>query len=142
MIVETVGVGQSEIAVAGMVDMFVLLVPPAAGDELQVCEHVCLSVYKCVVDSTVQGMKKGIVELADLVVITKADGDLISAANRVQSDYLSALRLIRRGTGKKTWRPKVSAQSLSLSLSLSLSPCSSNTPPLFTAGTASVVNTQ
>ena len=44
MIVETVGVGQSEIAVAGMVDMFVLLVPPAAGDELQVCEHVCLSV--------------------------------------------------------------------------------------------------
>ena len=54
-------------------------------------------------------MKKGIVELADLVVVTKADGDLIPAANRIQSDYLSALRLVRRGSGKKSWRPKVSA---------------------------------
>ena len=59
-----------------------------------------------------QGMKKGIVELADLVVVTKADGDLIPAANRIQSDYLSALRLVRRGSGKKSWRPKVGSDTL------------------------------
>ena len=57
VLVETVGVGQSEVAVAGMVDLFVLLLAPGAGDELQ-------------------GVKRGIVELADLVVVNKADGDL------------------------------------------------------------------
>jgi len=56
ILVETVGVGQSETAVEDMVDMFVLLVPPAGGDEIQ-------------------GLKKGIVELVDLVIVTKDDGD-------------------------------------------------------------------
>ncbi|KAG7239747.1 hypothetical protein INR49_028560 [Caranx melampygus] len=58
VLVETVGVGQSEFAVADMVDMFVLLIPPAGGDELQ-------------------GIKRGIIERADLVVVTKSDGDLV-----------------------------------------------------------------
>ena len=57
VIVETVGSGQSDVAVAELVDVFVLLVPPAGGDELQ-------------------GIKRGIMELADVVVVTKADGDL------------------------------------------------------------------
>lgn len=87
IIVETVGVGQSETAVADMVDMFVLLVPPAAGDELQ-------------------GLKKGIVEIADIVVITKADGDLLPAARRIQTEYLSALKLVRRALNYP-WRPRV-----------------------------------
>ena len=53
-------------------------------------------------------MKKGIVEMADLVLVTKADGDLMAAANRIQAEYSSALRLIRRGTGRRDeWRPKV-----------------------------------
>ncbi|XP_064636890.1 methylmalonic aciduria type A protein, mitochondrial-like [Lineus longissimus] len=86
IMVETVGVGQSEFAVNDMVDMFCLLIPPAAGDELQ-------------------GIKKGIVEVADVVVINKSDGDLIPAARRIQSEYSSALRLIRRKN--KAWRPKI-----------------------------------
>jgi LAO/AO transport system kinase len=76
VIVESVGVGQSETAVAEMTDMFVLILPPAAGDELQ-------------------GLKRGIVELADLVLVNKADGDLLDAAQRTAADYASALRLIR-----------------------------------------------
>jgi LAO/AO transport system kinase len=76
ILVETVGVGQSETAVADMVDMFLLLLAPAGGDELQ-------------------GIKRGIVELADLMVVTKADGDLAAAAGRTQSDYQHALRLLR-----------------------------------------------
>uniref|UniRef100_A0A1X7V1D0 AAA+ ATPase domain-containing protein n=1 Tax=Amphimedon queenslandica TaxID=400682 RepID=A0A1X7V1D0_AMPQE len=87
IIVETVGVGQSETVVADMVDMFVLLVPPAAGDELQ-------------------GLKKGIVELADLVLVTKADGDLLPAARRIQTEYSSALRLVRRALNYP-WKPRV-----------------------------------
>ena len=63
VLVETVGVGQSEVAVAAMVDMFLVLVAPAGGDELQ-------------------GLKRGIMELADLVVVNKADGDLAAAAGR------------------------------------------------------------
>ena len=63
VIVETVGVGQSETAVAEMVDMFLLLLQPAGGDELQ-------------------GVKRGIVELADLILVNKADGDLQAAAGR------------------------------------------------------------
>ncbi len=76
MIVETVGVGQSETAVAGMVDVFLLLASPGGGDELQ-------------------GVKRGIMELADVVAVTKADGDLAAAAGRALSEYASALRLMR-----------------------------------------------
>ncbi len=76
VIVETVGVGQAETAVAAITDMFVLILPPAAGDELQ-------------------GLKRGVVELADLVLVNKADGELAEAAQRSAADYASALRLIR-----------------------------------------------
>ncbi|KAM9792992.1 methylmalonic aciduria type A protein, mitochondrial [Neosynchiropus ocellatus] len=86
VLVETVGVGQSEFAVADMVDMFVLLIPPAGGDELQ-------------------GIKRGIIERADLVVVTKSDGDLVVPARRIQAEYTSALKLLRRTT--KSWNPKV-----------------------------------
>lgn len=86
VLVETVGVGQSEFAVADMVDMFVLLIPPAGGDELQ-------------------GIKRGIIERADLVVVTKADGDLMGPARRIQAEYTSALKLLRRQS--KSWNPEV-----------------------------------
>jgi LAO/AO transport system kinase len=76
VIVETVGAGQSETTVAEMTDMFMLILPPAAGDELQ-------------------GLKRGIIELADLVLINKADGELLDHANRSAADYANALRLIR-----------------------------------------------
>ena len=72
MLVETVGVGQSEIAVAGMVDLFLLLVAPGGGDELQ-------------------GIKRGIVELADLIVVNKADGDLRPRRRRTAADYATPL---------------------------------------------------
>lgn len=76
VLVETVGVGQSEVAVAGMVDTFVLLLAPAGGDELQ-------------------GIKRGVLELADLVVVNKADGDLLPAARHVAGEHRSALHLQR-----------------------------------------------
>lgn len=76
VVVETVGVGQSEIAVADMVDCFVLLAAPGGGDELQ-------------------GIKRGIMELADVVVVNKADGDLLPAAKRAVADYTHALHLLR-----------------------------------------------
>jgi LAO/AO transport system kinase len=76
VVVETVGVGQSEVAVAGMTDMFVLMLLPGGGDELQ-------------------GIKRGIVELADLVVVNKADGELASAAVRAASDYQNALQFLK-----------------------------------------------
>jgi LAO/AO transport system kinase len=76
VLVETVGVGQSETAVADMVDLFVLLVSPGGGDDLQ-------------------GIKRGVMELADLVLVTKADGDLARAASRAASDYHAALHLMR-----------------------------------------------
>jgi LAO/AO transport system kinase len=76
VIVETVGVGQSETAVADMVDLFLLLLAPGGGDDLQ-------------------GIKKGIVELADLLVVNKADGDLKPAALRAVADYRHALRMLR-----------------------------------------------
>ncbi|KAI8873476.1 argK protein [Ramicandelaber brevisporus] len=85
-LIETVGVGQSETAVADMVDMFVLLVPPAGGDELQ-------------------GIKKGIMELADLVVVTKADGHLSTAAREARIEYTSALKYMQPRFS--AWRPKV-----------------------------------
>ncbi|XP_075006149.1 methylmalonic aciduria type A protein, mitochondrial isoform X2 [Calonectris borealis] len=77
VLVETVGVGQSEFAVADMVDMFILLLPPAGGDELQ-------------------GIKRGIIEMADLVAINKADGDLVVPARRIQAEYVSAMKLLRK----------------------------------------------
>ncbi|MBI1245551.1 MAG: methylmalonyl Co-A mutase-associated GTPase MeaB [Alphaproteobacteria bacterium] len=86
ILIETVGVGQSETAVAEMVDLFMLLLPPAGGDELQ-------------------GIKKGIVELADLVTINKADGDLAAAAGRTASDYTAALHMLR--PSKALWHPPV-----------------------------------
>ncbi|XP_039919568.1 methylmalonic aciduria type A protein, mitochondrial isoform X2 [Hirundo rustica] len=86
VLVETVGVGQSEFAVADMVDMFILLLPPAGGDELQ-------------------GIKRGIIEMADLVAINKADGDLVVPARRIQAEYVSAMKLLRKRS--KIWRPKV-----------------------------------
>lgn len=76
VIVETIGVGQSEVAVADMVDLFLLLVNPGGGDELQ-------------------GIKRGIMELADLVVVNKSDGDLAAAAGRTAGDYANALHLMR-----------------------------------------------
>ncbi|MGQ0664565.1 MAG: methylmalonyl Co-A mutase-associated GTPase MeaB [Pseudomonadota bacterium] len=79
VIVETVGVGQSETAVADLVDLFVLLLPPAGGDELQ-------------------GLKKGIVELADIIVVNKADGELKPAAGRAAADYRAAVALLRPAT--------------------------------------------
>lgn len=78
VLVETVGVGQSEIAVAGMVDHFVLLLAPGAGDDLQ-------------------GVKRGIVELADLVVVNKADGALADAARHTAADYAHALHIVGSG---------------------------------------------
>jgi LAO/AO transport system kinase len=76
VLVETIGVGQSEVAVADMVDLFALLVAPGGGDELQ-------------------GIKRGIMELADLVIVNKADGDLAAAAGRTRADYASAVHLLR-----------------------------------------------
>jgi len=76
VLVETVGVGQADTAVAEIVDMFVLILPPAAGDELQ-------------------GIKRGVVELADLVLVNKADGELVKTAHRSAADYASALGMLR-----------------------------------------------
>jgi LAO/AO transport system kinase len=86
VLVETVGVGQSETAVDDMVDTFVLLVSPGGGDDLQ-------------------GIKRGIMELADLVVVTKADGDLATAAAHAAADYGQALHLMRRKL--PAWEPHV-----------------------------------
>lgn len=91
ILVETVGAGQSEIAVANMTDIFILLIPPGSGDELQ-------------------GIKKGIVEVANIVVVTKADGDLKTAARLIKTEYSRALRLIRREECKG-WKPFVSTVS-------------------------------
>ena len=88
IVIETVGVGQSETAVAEMVDCFVLLLAPGGGDELQ-------------------GIKRGIIELADLVLVNKADGDLREAAGRARADYQSALHLLRPAT--PAWTPEVLA---------------------------------
>ena len=86
VIVETVGVGQSETAVADMVDTFLLLIAPGGGDELQ-------------------GIKRGIVELADVVFVNKTDGDLAGQARAVAAEYAAALRLLRPAT--KFWTPRV-----------------------------------
>jgi LAO/AO transport system kinase len=77
VLIETVGVGQSETVVAELCDLFILLLAPAGGDELQ-------------------GVKRGIMEMADLILVNKADGDLKPAALRTMADYAGALRLLRR----------------------------------------------
>ncbi len=76
VLVETVGVGQSETIVADMVDFFLVLMIAGAGDELQ-------------------GIKRGIMEVADMLAINKADGDNLARATRAQASYQSALRLMR-----------------------------------------------
>ncbi|MEO9650804.1 MAG: methylmalonyl Co-A mutase-associated GTPase MeaB [Roseobacter sp.] len=77
VLIETVGVGQSETVVAEMSDLFLLLLAPAGGDELQ-------------------GVKRGIMEIADMILVNKADGDLKPAATRTCADYSGALRLLRK----------------------------------------------
>jgi len=77
VLIETVGVGQSETVVAEISDLFVLLMAPAGGDELQ-------------------GVKRGIMEIADMIVVNKADGALKSTATRTCADYAGALRLLRK----------------------------------------------
>ncbi|MCA1336471.1 methylmalonyl Co-A mutase-associated GTPase MeaB [Pseudooceanicola marinus] len=77
VLVETVGVGQSETVVAEISDLFLLLLAPAGGDELQ-------------------GVKRGIMEMADMILVNKADGDLKPTATRTCADYAGALRLLRK----------------------------------------------
>jgi LAO/AO transport system kinase len=86
ILVETVGVGQSETAAENVTDMFVLVAPPAGGDELQ-------------------GIKKGIMEMVDLVVVNKADGPLLEVARRAAADYKTAVHLSQPKS--PNWSPKV-----------------------------------
>jgi LAO/AO transport system kinase len=86
VIVETVGVGQSEVAVADMVDLFVLVASPAGGDDLQ-------------------GIKRGIMELADVIAVNKADGDLADAAQRAAADLQRGVHLLR--PKRRGWEVKV-----------------------------------
>jgi LAO/AO transport system kinase len=85
VLIETVGIGQSEVSVASMVDFFAVLLLPAGGDELQ-------------------GIKKGVIELADVLVVNKADGATREIAERTRLDYEGALHLIRPGSD--AWRPR------------------------------------
>ena len=79
ILVETVGIGQSETTVAGMTDMFILLLLPGSGDDLQ-------------------GIKRGVTELADMVVINKADGELLNTARHTAADYQNALQFMQPRT--------------------------------------------
>ncbi len=79
VLVETVGVGQSETAVSNMVDVFVVVAIPGAGDELQ-------------------GIKRGLLELADIIAVNKADNDNIERANRAATEYRAACTFSRRAT--------------------------------------------
>lgn len=88
VIIETVGVGQSEIAAHSMTDVFLLLLLPGAGDELQ-------------------GIKRGIVEMADILAVNKADGDRVKLANQARAHYLNATHLLP--PGPSGWAPKVLA---------------------------------
>ena len=92
VLIETVGVGQSETMVAQICDLFLLLLAPAGGDELQ-------------------GVKRGIMEMADLILVNKADGDLKPAALRTQADYAGALRLLRKRAQDPDGFPKAMAVS-------------------------------
>lgn len=87
VLVETVGVGQSETMVSEMTDVFVLLLAPGGGDELQ-------------------GVKRGIMEMADLILVNKADGALADEARRTCADYAGALRLIRSRPGDPAGFPQ------------------------------------
>jgi LAO/AO transport system kinase len=86
VLIETVGAGQSETLVADMVDFFLVLVLPGAGDELQ-------------------GLKKGILELADLIAVTKADGDNLARAVAAKAEYAAALHVLAQNDAP--WRPGV-----------------------------------
>jgi LAO/AO transport system kinase len=86
VLVETVGIGQSETAVADMTDFFMVLMLPGAGDELQ-------------------GLKKGIVELADMIAVNKADGDNVERAKRAAAEYRSALNILKSPSA--SWTPPV-----------------------------------
>ena len=86
IIVETVGVGQSETAVSDMTDMFLLLLSPGGGDDLQ-------------------GIKRGIMELADLVLVNKADGEQARLASQTVADYRGALHFMQART--PSWTPQV-----------------------------------
>jgi LAO/AO transport system kinase len=90
ILVETVGIGQSETAVADMTDFFLALMLPGAGDELQ-------------------GIKKGLVELADMIAINKADGDNLKRAQRAAADYRSALHILNPRS--EHWNPPVETYS-------------------------------
>jgi LAO/AO transport system kinase len=85
-LIETVGVGQSEIAVRSMTDVFLLVLLPGAGDELQ-------------------GIKRGIVEMADILVVNKADGDRVKSANQARAHYFNAVHLLPPKPGG--WSPQV-----------------------------------
>ncbi|MDG2285872.1 MAG: methylmalonyl Co-A mutase-associated GTPase MeaB, partial [Alphaproteobacteria bacterium] len=86
VLVETVGVGQSETTVAEMVDFFLALMLPGAGDELQ-------------------GIKKGILEIADMIAVNKADGDMALPARRAAADYRRALEIMKPAS--PNWRSPV-----------------------------------
>ena len=86
VLVETIGVGQSEIAVADMTDFFLLLMLPGAGDELQ-------------------GLKKGVVELADMIAVNKADGDNVARAKAAAAEYRAALHILTPRSAN--WSPPV-----------------------------------
>jgi LAO/AO transport system kinase len=86
VLVETVGVGQSEIAVADMTDFFLVLALPGAGDELQ-------------------ALKKGVVELADMIAVNKADGDNVKRANLAAAEYRAALHILTPRLAE--WQPPV-----------------------------------
>ena len=86
ILVETVGIGQSEITVADMVDFFLVLMLPGAGDDLQ-------------------GLKKGVLEIADMITVNKADGDNKQAAERAASEYRNALHIL--SPQSPTWSPPV-----------------------------------
>ena len=86
VLIETVGIGQSEISVRSMVDLFAVLLQPGAGDQLQ-------------------GIKKGVLELADALVVNKGDGEQKAIAERTRGDHVQALQLLRSTSA--VWRPPV-----------------------------------
>jgi LAO/AO transport system kinase len=86
VLVETVGVGQSETAVSNMVDVFVVVAIPGAGDELQ-------------------GIKRGLLELADIIAVNKADNDNVERANRAATEYRAALHIL--AASNAAWQPAV-----------------------------------
>eukprot|EP00667_Euglena_gracilis_P015397 EG_transcript_15990 len=86
ILIETVGVGQSEVAVSDLTDTFLLLIPPSSGDELQ-------------------GIKKGIIEVADILCITKADGSTLHSAQQAMTQYSAAVKLLY--SHDDIWQKKV-----------------------------------